>query len=121
MSNKNNIHYGELLRKAADQSDLSITQIAKRAGFNRTTFYNHIINPHLPFHILERYARVLQYDFASLIPDMERFQRFEEASTLYKIPENIEEATQQRDTWKERYYELLEKYNKIIEEALAKK
>ncbi|MBC7747928.1 MAG: helix-turn-helix transcriptional regulator [Methylotenera sp.] len=118
MSSTNNIHYGELLREAADKSDLSITQISKRAGFNRSTFYNHIINPDLPFHILERYAKVLQFDFATVIPEMGRFQRFEEPSALYKIPDNLDEAMQQRDAWRERYYDLLERYNAMMEEVL---
>lgn len=121
MSNTNNIHHGELLREAAAKSDLSITQIAKRAGYNRTTFYNHIVNPDLPFHILERYAKVLQFDFATVIPEMGRFKRFEEPNTLYKTPENIDEAMQQRDAWKERYYDLLERYNTMMENALNHK
>lgn len=121
MSNTNNIHYGELLREAADKSDLSITQIAKRAGFNRTTFYNHIVNPLLPFHILERYSKVLHYDFATVIPEIERFQRFEEPNALYKIPKSIEDVIKQRDAWRERYYDLLERYNDMMEETLKNK
>lgn len=121
MSKTNNIHYGELLREAADKSDLSITQIAKRAGFNRSTFYNHIVNPDLAFHILERYAKVLQFDFATVIPEMRKFQRFEEPNILYKIPENMEEAIQQRDAWRDRYYDLLERYNSLIEDVLKNK
>lgn len=121
MSNSNNIHYGELLRQAADKSDLNITQIAKRAGFNRTSFYNHIVNPDLPFHILERYAKVLKYDFTSIIPEMQKFQRFEEPYAPYKTPETKEEAIHQMDVWKERYYHLLERYNAMMEEILKKK
>lgn len=119
MSNSNNnIHHGELLREAADKSDLTITQISKRAGFNRTTFYNHIENPVLPYHVLEKYAKVLAYDFIKFIPEMEKFKQFEEPSTLYKKPETIEEAIDQREHWKNRYYELLERYNDLMEKLL---
>ncbi len=115
------MHYGEILREVADKSELTITQVAKKAGFNRTTFYNHIVNPELPFHILERYGRVLNFDFTAKIPEMQKFKNFEDPAVLYKTPDTLEEVLLQRDIWRDRYYELLEKYNKVIEEALASK
>jgi AcrR family transcriptional regulator len=121
LKNNNKIHYGEVLRDVADKSELTITQVAKKAGFNRTTFYNHILNPDLPYHILERYGRVLKFDFTTKIPEMQKFKNFEDPAVLYQTPDTIEEVLLQRDIWRDRYYELLEKYNKVIEEALANK
>lgn len=121
LKNNDKIHHGEVLRDVADKSELSITQLAKKAGFNRTTFYNHIINPDLPFHILERYGRVLKFDFTTKIPEMQKFKHFEDPVALYAVPTTMDEVMLQRNTWRDRYYELLEKYNKVIEEVLANK
>ncbi|HVX50715.1 MAG TPA: hypothetical protein VHB48_11195, partial [Chitinophagaceae bacterium] len=50
---KKTIHRGEILAKVAAETDLSVMQIARRAGYKtRGSFYDHIKNPDLSFSIL---------------------------------------------------------------------
>lgn len=104
-----NIHRGEILEEAVRRSPLKITQLVKRMGISRSSYYNHIADPHLPFETLEQYGKVLQYDFTQDFPSMARYA-FEEEVAPYGEPSTLEEAVQQRDYWKNKYLVLLEEY-----------
>ena len=110
------IHRGEVLQAAVKKNKLKVTQVAKKVGISRGTFYNHIIDPHLPFDILERYGKALGYDFTADIPEMTKYT-LEEPAEIYGQPSTIEEAILQRDYWKDKYIALLEKHQRMIEEG----
>ena len=114
------IHRGEILKAAVKKNKLKITQVAKKSGISRGTFYNHIEDPNLPFDILERYGKILGYDFTADIPEMAKYS-LEEPVEIYGHPATIEEAIQQRDYWKNKYISLLEKHQRLIEEGGGKK
>ncbi len=103
---------GDLLKEVVKSSGISISTIVKRVGISRTTYYNHIMDKNLPSEILDRYGRVLGYDFSKV--DSTK-------SNVLRSPTSLQEAFAQINIWKERYYTLLEKYNTIIEEQLDKK
>ena len=78
-------------------------------GISRGTFYNHVEDPNLPFEILERYGKVLGYDFTADIPEMTKYT-FEEPVEIYGPPSTLEEAIKQVDYWRNKYIALLEKH-----------
>lgn len=78
-------------------------------GISRGTYYNHKNDPNLSFEQLAEYGRVLKHDFSEDLPEMKKFM-LEEKEAPYTTPKSIEEAIEQRDFWREKYYQLMEKY-----------
>jgi hypothetical protein len=69
----------------------------------------------LPASILQKYAKAIGHDFSEEINDLPP-SIVEEPGTLYgNQPSTIEEAIRQRNHWKEKYYELMEKYIQCME------
>lgn len=114
---KTTIHRGEALQAAISSSDLTIKQITARARFSRSSYYNHIADPNLPFEVLVRYGKVLKYDFTQDIPGMEKYP-FNEDIVPRPQPKTFDEAIADRDYWRDKYIQLLEKHNKLIEGKL---
>ncbi len=114
---KKKIHRGEILKQVAAESDLSITQIVKRAGYKtRRSFYTHVEDPDLSFEILEKYGKALNHNFREDFPSMPEYSLEEMPSPPYKSkPKTLEEATEIIEYWRSRFYEELEKNNKLLE------
>lgn len=110
------MHRGELLKKAVKDSGIPVTTLIKRMQFSRTSYYNHIDNKDLPLDILVQYGKVLGIDFSVNFPQLKHLENF-----INKTPLNLEDAISEINYWKDKYYELLEKYNLSIEEKLPKK
>ena len=104
------LHIGNLLEKIVKGSDISVETITRKLNYSRTTYYNHIKNKNLPLDILIRYGRVLGYDFSQDIPEVKEMENM-----LNSRPLSIEEAIRQREVWRARYYELMEKFNAYLE------
>ena len=95
------------------ESAVNITQMVKKMGISRSTFYNHVKDPSLSYEQLAKYGKVIKHDFAQDLPEMKRFV-LEEPEMPYNTPKTIEEAIEQRDYWRERYYKKAEEYNRLI-------
>ncbi len=105
---------------AVSASGLSKEEVAGRAGYTRSAYYKHIENPHLDYHILMAYGRAIRHDFTEEFPDMPKYM-LEEPEETYGKPKTIEDALRLIEMWKHKYLELLEKYNRLIEERMSKK
>lgn len=104
---KQNIDRGKLLQEKVSKSGISVKVITNRAGYQRPTYYTHVRKADLSFDILEKYGRALNYDFSIDIPEMKEYFK----SRNPNISNDINSA----EYWKNKYYELLEKYNKLLE------
>ncbi|TQM50325.1 hypothetical protein BDE36_2068 [Arcticibacter tournemirensis] len=106
------MHRGELLGKIITKKGLVKSKVAAEAGFDRTTYYYHIKQANLDYTILEKYGRVIGYDFTTDLPEMQSFihRAGPEITTL-------EEMEKDRNKWKEKYYELLEEYHELKKQA----
>jgi hypothetical protein len=113
-SKKTKVHRGQLLAAAVEASRLNKEEVAEKAGYSRSAYYKHIDNRDLEYHILMAYGKALGHDFTEDLPEMPKYL-LEEPDEGYNKPFNLEEAIRQRDLWKDKYIELLEKYNKLIE------
>ncbi|HJU45716.1 MAG TPA: helix-turn-helix transcriptional regulator [Chitinophagaceae bacterium] len=107
-STKKYTHRGEILRKVAEKHDLSIIKIAKKAGYSRGSYYNHISQSDLSFEIMQQYGKAMGYNFADDFPEMKDYV-MEDPESTYIYATTFEEAVQQRDHWRNKYYSLLEK------------
>ena len=88
--------------------------VAKKAGYRRSTYYNHIKEPNLDWEKLERYGIALQHDFTEDIPEMNKYV-LQEPPAKY-TPRTFEEAIKQLDQARNKYDQLNEKYIQLIEE-----
>ena len=117
---KTKLNRGQVLAAAVEASGLGKEEAAKKAGYTRSAYYKHIENPNLDDHILIAYGKAIKYDFTEVFPDMPKYM-LEEPEEAYGRPKTIEEALKGIDLWKNKYLELLEKYNTLIEEKMGKK
>lgn len=116
---KTKLNRGQVLAGAVEASRLNKEKVAVKAGYSRSGYYKHIANPDLDFHILTAYGQALGYDFTEQFPEMPRYMVYDPEEN-YNVPVTTEDAVRQRDAWKDKYYELLEKYNSMVEEQLDK-
>jgi len=114
------LNRGQVLAAAVEASGLGKEEAAKKAGYTRSAYYKHIENPNLDYHILISYGRAIKYDFTEEFPNMPRYM-MEEPDEVYGKPKTLEEAMRLMDIWKNKYLELLEKYNRLIEEKMESK
>ena len=114
------LNRGQILAAAVQASGLGKEEAAKKAGYTRSAYYKHIENPNLEDHILIAYGRAIKYDFTSELPEMPKYI-LEEPEEVYGKPKTLEDALRVIDSWKNKYLDLLEKYNIMIEEKMEKK
>lgn len=117
---KTKLNRGQVLAAAVEASGLGKEEVANKAGYTRSAYYKHIENPNLDYHILISYGRAIRYDFTEEFPDMPKYM-MEEPDEVYGKPKTLEEAMKLTDIWKNKYLELLEKYNRLIEEKMNRK
>jgi len=102
-------HKGEYLNELVRKKGIKIKVLTEAAGFDRSTFYNHIKRRNLPFGILSKYGQVLNHDFAELFPEMNT-----EANTSLQPAMSYDEVVQDRDIWKEKYFQVAELYHECM-------
>jgi len=117
---KSRLHRGRILAAAVEATGLNKETVAIKAGYSRSSYYKHIDNVDLDFYILMAYGKAIKHDFTEELPEMPKYL-LEDPEESYTKPVSIEEAIRQRDLWKDKYLELLEKYNRLIEEKIEKK
>jgi hypothetical protein len=97
-------HRGEFLKAAVQKSGFKITVLTQAAGYDRSSYYNHISDPLLPLRILYKYSKAMKLDFSKDFPEIKDFEE--------RGPHNIttfEEMEIDRNFWKEKYFELVDK------------
>lgn len=109
------MHYGELLASRVTKSGLSITWVAEQAGYKRGTYYTHIAKPDLSMTVLDRYGKVLGYDFSK---HFSRKYRSEEDESF----PSYQELKKECDYWRNKYTDIVKEYDDLKEayEALKK-
>ncbi|MGY0039305.1 hypothetical protein [Pedobacter sp. NJ-S-72] len=123
MKKQAKIDRGAVLKKAVKESGIPITEVARRAGYGRVTYYLHIENPDLKFDVLEKYATSINYDFRDEIPEMVEYYERKRESNL----STFEKIEADRNFWRDEYTRILKEKNELIkrieilEDKLSKK
>jgi len=98
---------GQILEKAVRNSKRSITTLCKEFGVSQRHIYRIFQNDDVSNADFIKWGKILGYDFSKDVPELNEYNLFKEGSVPYG------------DTyWKEKYYELLEKTNKLLEEKM---
>ena len=114
------IHRGQVLKQAVEATGLNKEVVAEKANYTRASYYKHIQEPDLPYHILIAYGRAINYDFTEELPEMPKYL-LEEPPANYDKLVPAAEVAKQVNYWKDKYLDLMEKYNRLIEERMGKK
>ena len=103
-------HKGEIVERAVRQSGFKLTEVAKRVGKSRRWMYDAFGNPDLSIDYVLQIGKVIHHDFTVDINELKGMkQSFKEPASEYVREEETV------DYWKNKYYQLLEKHNSLLE------
>jgi hypothetical protein len=106
-------HRGEIVEKVVRESGMPLTEIARRLNKSRRHIYNMFDNPNLSIDEIVEIGKIVNYDFSKEFTDVR--------SGVGVLSDSNEQYHANSSNWKEKYIELLEKYNKLLEQQLADK
>jgi predicted RNase H-like HicB family nuclease len=100
-------HQGEILEKVIRRTGPSLTDLAKLMNVNRRSVYNWFLQQRLKPEIILKIGRTINHDFSVEFPDLFTSSDFTESPIAAENEQNI-------NVWKEKYIDLLERYNLIL-------
>jgi len=106
------IHRGKLLKSIIDRSNISIFDLSRTLSYSIDAIHHHIEMETLDFKLLLAYGEVLKYDFSVDFPEMVLSLAAKESPHAAVMSYN--ELLKDRDHWKLKYIELLEKHNELL-------
>ena len=99
-------HEGKILEKGIRNSGISIAFIANKTGYSRRHFYNLFNNETIPVDLFISVGEIINFDFSIELKKLKSFRK--------KIKE---ESDTEINHWKDKYLDLLEKYQKLLEQS----
>ncbi|GGE63920.1 putative ATPase subunit gpP of terminase [Pedobacter psychrotolerans] len=115
------LHHGQTVERIIRRNGYSIAELARIIKVNRRSVYNWFNQRHLKPEIIFRIGSVLNHDFSSEFPSL-----FVKGETIGKStihytesaenPSGLEDAN-----WKDKYIDLLEKYNELLQFCIKNK
>ncbi len=100
---------GEILEKAIRASGVKISVISKRTGYSRSHIYNLFSQTKVPIDTFLSIGKIIHHDFSPEIKEVNKL-------VTSKTPSSIAEE----QTWKEKYFELLEEHNLLLKKEFKK-
>jgi transcriptional regulator with XRE-family HTH domain len=107
------MHKGEIIEKIVRESNIPLTQIAKKLGVTRRTIYNIFEKYNVDNDTVLKIGKIIYYDFSIQFPQLKKVNIVEEPSEIYN-EKSIPELKREVELWKSKYIELLEEYNKLL-------
>lgn len=107
-------HRGEILEYVIRRKHNNISALADKVGYDRQTIYRHFKDPELSDVIILKYAKAIKYDFHMEFPDLMGYSNMLAEPLSEYRPLTLSDALKEADTWKNKYINLLEKYNELL-------
>jgi hypothetical protein len=110
------LHHGEIVEKVVRRKGYSISEIARFTKVNRRSVYYWFTQKNLKPDIIHRIGVCLKHDFSIEFPHLFTEKQFENVKNFQysdEEPDYPMEAPEET-YWKDKYIELLEKYNEIL-------
>ncbi len=112
----NKKHIGKILNSVAENHALPKVEIIRKAGYeSQSTYYKHISQTDLSFKILYKYAKALDYGFSKELPEFKKWLEKNNLPEIENSNKELQRLTREMNKWKEKHFELLEKYNSLLE------
>jgi len=106
-------HKGKIVENIIRKSGYSLTKLAEKLGISRNTLYKRFQNPNLDYGFILEVGNCIYYDFSNDFPEMK--QSTTGLPDWNTFPTN--NTSKSAEIWKmeNKYANLLEKYNKLLE------
>lgn len=105
-------HYGQIVELTIRKKGFSISELARLAEINRKCVYNWFNQKYLKPEIIHRIGGYINHDFSVEFPEL-----FTADDFIKPLDEPLDPTTGKVDgspMWKDRYINLLEKYNNLL-------
>ncbi|HMI01428.1 MAG TPA: hypothetical protein VK541_03050 [Pedobacter sp.] len=113
------LHHGQTVERIIRRNGFNITELARLTKVNRRSVYNWFNQRHLKPQIIYRIGSVISYDFSSEFPGMFSKEDFINKGTSNPSFLSSEE-TVNSFYWKDKYIELLERHNELLQVYIEK-
>lgn len=110
-------HDGEILKKLVGKGGVPISRIAKQLSVDRSTIYRMFDRTDIPIDFLLKIGKVINKDMSTFFPEV--IQAIQEPPVNYSSPKSYSELLDESSYWKDKYIDILEKYNSLLNEQLA--
>jgi lambda repressor-like predicted transcriptional regulator len=108
-------HYGQILEMVIRKQGVSISELARLADINRKCIYNWFNQKYLKSGIIYKVGILINHDFSIEYPELFTKEDFNKNNNAVVIsanhPETPEGLNGNTANWKDKYIDLLEKYN----------
>ena len=101
-------HQGDIIERIIRRQGHSISDLAKLTGVNRRSIYNWFLQPRLKPENVIKLGQAIGHDFSEQFPG-----QFVSADFI-ALEHSASIEDQQVDVWKEKYIDLLERYNLLL-------
>ncbi|HKG05829.1 MAG TPA: helix-turn-helix transcriptional regulator [Pedobacter sp.] len=115
------LHHGQTIERIIRRNGYSITELARLTSVNRRSVYNWFNQRHLKPEIIYRIGAVINYDFSTIFPGIFMNEDFNPSEhNKLTEPESPVSRSQEDTIWKDKYIELLERYNELLSTYISK-
>jgi hypothetical protein len=110
------LHYGQIIERTIRRKGYSISEVARFVKVNRRSVYYWFEQQYLKKDIIYQIGLCLKHDFSVEFPHLFKSEDFEQ-NRADKSPADLAGEQQIQDYWKNKYLEVLEKYNDLLIKA----
>jgi len=110
------LHHGEIVEKVIRRKGYSISEIARFTKVNRRSVYYWFNQKYLKAEIIHKIGLCIKHDFSVEFPEIFTNNEFENVKS-FKYADNepdFQPDLTDENYWKDKYIEILEKYNEIL-------
>lgn len=107
-------HKGEILEKAVRDSGMPLTKLTLRLKKSRRWIYNAFENPNVSIDYILEIGKIIHHDFSDDIIELKKYRNMTVAMQL-EDNSSDSESSNTIEFWKNKYLNLLEKYNLLLE------
>nr|WP_233268874.1 helix-turn-helix transcriptional regulator [Mucilaginibacter sp. JXJ CY 39] len=113
-NNRMDQHYGHIVEKVIRRNGYSISELARLTNVNRRSVYNWFNQKNLRSEIIYRIGCALNHDFSIEFPSMFSPNEFNNGLRLVKPNVEVKIENNNQNYWKDKYINLMEKYNDLL-------
>ena len=111
------IHKGQIIEKAVRTSGFSVTELAKRLKKSRRYVYNVFEKQDVSTDVLVQIGKIIHYDFSIDLKDLMPL-RYDLNGNSFSGGDNHKSGNGNAEFWKNKYLDVLEKYNSLLAEKV---
>lgn len=102
------VHQGDVIERIIRRQGHSLTDLARLTGVNRRSIYNWFLQPRVKPENIIRIGQAIHHDFSAQFPEQFVSEDFVPVADQLKV------VDEKLDVWKEKYVDLLERYNLLL-------